>query len=324
MSEPMRYLYLALLLMCSSVAVAQPDPSVWQTYHDYASLTRELKRLRSEHPDLVALSSIGKTVQGRDIWLVTVSSANPSRAKREVLFDAGFHGSEVVGPEVMLRYAKWLVQHPDATARKILDGWVTYVIPMVNADGVEAGKGQKVGKKARKNAHGVDLNRNFDWDWDKAGSSTLSADSYRGPSVFSEPESRAVRDFILSKRNLALYLDGHSGTDKGPYLITPSANPDAARFDEIAKVVSDAGGYRRVKSTKSGEGYLWAYWKAFASQRAAGRTPLAMLLEVYTVGTVPVSSPEWWTRYNPPTKELDAVAEKVRKVLVALTLCSVK
>ncbi|MBK8636570.1 MAG: hypothetical protein IPN72_24695 [Saprospiraceae bacterium] len=45
---------------------------------------------------------------------------------------------------------------------------------------------------------GVDLNRNYNTDWGGAGSSSNTcSDSYRGASVFSEPESKVIRDFII-------------------------------------------------------------------------------------------------------------------------------
>src|SRR4029079_16033419 len=48
---------------------------------------------------------------------------------------------------------------------------------------------------------GVDLNRNYSWEWGPqwAGSSGVPGDeTYRGPSAFSEPETRAIRDFLLA------------------------------------------------------------------------------------------------------------------------------
>jgi len=46
---------------------------------------------------------------------------------------------------------------------------------------------------------GVDLNRNFDFHFGESGSSSHPcADTYRGETAFSEPESKAVRNFVFS------------------------------------------------------------------------------------------------------------------------------
>lgn len=59
---------------------------------------------------------------------------------------------------------------------------------------------------------GVDPNRNYDSHW-VLGSSNPRADSYRGPTPFSEPETAAVRDFVRARPNIATALSYHSGTD---------------------------------------------------------------------------------------------------------------
>jgi hypothetical protein len=50
---------------------------------------------------------------------------------------------------------------------------------------------------------GVDLNRNYGVSWDKPGGSSQDhcAENYRGPFPFSEPETRAIRDFLISHRH---------------------------------------------------------------------------------------------------------------------------
>jgi protein MpaA len=62
-----------------------------------------------------------------------------------------------------------------------------WLIEAINPDGVAAG--------TRGNAHGVDLNRNFPYAWQRLGG---SFDSGAGP--LSEPESRAVHRFLLRVR----------------------------------------------------------------------------------------------------------------------------
>ena len=67
---------------------------------------------------------------------------------------------------------------------------------------------------------GVDLNRNFGYHWGGYGASDNACkETFRGPAAFSEPESRAIRDFLLrGEHNFVLYLTFHS---YGQYLLYP-------------------------------------------------------------------------------------------------------
>lgn len=113
---------------------------------------------------------IGKSVKGRDILAWRLGS--PRSTKKMVLL-AGMHGNEQ-GAIKTLRALR------DGRPIKGADIWV---IPVVNPDGVA--------KNRRQNARKVDLNRNFSTGWKKAGGAT-----YSGKKPFSEPETRAIRNFI--------------------------------------------------------------------------------------------------------------------------------
>ena len=94
---------------------------------------------------------------------------------------------------------------------------VYYVVPVVNVDGVAAisenflKTGEIVMIRKNMNPHtqpcdgrielmGVDLNRNYGVSWNKEGGSSTDpcAENYRGAFPFSEPETRAIRDFLVS------------------------------------------------------------------------------------------------------------------------------
>src|SRR5213075_1383718 len=60
-------------------------------------------------------------------------------------------------------------------------------------------------------SYGVDLNRNYAWGWGGGGASANPGDeTYRGPSAFSEPESRAVKAFVEARPNLKVLLSYHT------------------------------------------------------------------------------------------------------------------
>jgi hypothetical protein len=85
---------------------------------------------------------------------------------------------------------------------------------------------------------GVDLNRNYDYAWE-SGSANLASEIYKGPAPFSEPETQAVRDFVL-KHRFTYAVSFHSGTELilYPWGYTRDPSPDEARFIEVAQNLS--------------------------------------------------------------------------------------
>ena len=116
----------------------------------------------------------GQSVDGRP--LVAVRIGDPD-AKRTGLVVGSIHGNETAGHEIV-----HILRHRYGHAR----GVNLWVVKTVNPDGVAA--------NTRKNAHGVDLNRNFSYQWH--GGVPPSSGYYPGPHPFSEPESRAVRRLV--------------------------------------------------------------------------------------------------------------------------------
>src|SRR5437588_4678987 len=99
-----RLRWLGILAGLAFPAGAQPPQKVWSYYHDHARLSRDLQDLQRTFPEIVKLESIGRSVQGREIWLVTIAKGG-RRGQPQVLFDGAMHGSEVIGAESLLSYA---------------------------------------------------------------------------------------------------------------------------------------------------------------------------------------------------------------------------
>jgi len=115
-------------------------------------------------------SVIGHSVQGRPI-LATLNG-DPA-APLQVLVFGSIHGNETAG----MRVTRELLARPAPRNAALR------IVPTLNPDGVAA--------NTRGNAHGVDLNRNFPYDW-----APLSGGEYSGPHGLSEPESRAAQRLI--------------------------------------------------------------------------------------------------------------------------------
>ena len=165
-----------------------------------------------------------------------IKIANGSGPNRHgVLFLGGLHARELVNPDLLVAFSARLCYAYNAGAgitygpttysaldvKLIVDSLDTIVFPLVNPDGrayVQDPAGDVWWRKNRA-AHpgtaciGVDLNRNFDLLW-SSGIGT-SADPceyqiYRGPSAFSEPETRNVRALLESFPNVDCMIDVHS------------------------------------------------------------------------------------------------------------------
>lgn len=106
---------------------------------NYPELVAQMRQLAQGYPELVKLSSIGQSVEGRDLWCLTVNNpkTGPDTAKPAMYVDGNIHGNEVQGAEVCLYLVWYLAENHgklDAVT-KLLDEKAFYVIPTVNPDG---------------------------------------------------------------------------------------------------------------------------------------------------------------------------------------------
>ncbi len=197
-------------------------PSGDAVYHNYQETYDLLSRLASANSDIASLFSIGKTVEGRDIWCLRLNANAKGEAqssKPGAFFLGNLHAREHLANEVPLLFAAWLLEHRnDADIKKHLAALDIYIVPMGNPDGAEfdikTGNYQYYRKNMSKNAggsRGVDLNRNFDSWWCESGASTYpSADTYCGPKAFSEPESQHIKRFMETRRNIRTHITYHT------------------------------------------------------------------------------------------------------------------
>ncbi len=142
---------------------------------------------------------IGQSVQGNDITAYHFGTGN-----KEILFIGGIHAGYSWNT-VLVAYE--LMDYLNSTGA-VPEGLKVTVIPTLNPDGQElvvgttglftadavpSGAGATI--PGRFNANKVDLNRNFDCDWQSTGvwqNTKVSG----GSSAFSEPESQALRDYV--------------------------------------------------------------------------------------------------------------------------------
>jgi len=110
-------------------------------FYRYNELTRLLKAYAREYPNLIRLKSIGKSYEGRAVWLVTATNFKSGNdAEKPALWvDANLHASEVTGSAAALYLIHVLVTKykRDANITRALGTRVFYIAPRVNPDGAE-------------------------------------------------------------------------------------------------------------------------------------------------------------------------------------------
>ena len=110
-------------------------------FYRYSELVRILKAYAKEYPNLIRLQSIGKSYEGRDVWLVTVTNFKfGNEAEKPALWvDANLHASEVTGSTAALYLIHDLVTRykKDVNVTRALDTRTFYIVPRVNPDGAE-------------------------------------------------------------------------------------------------------------------------------------------------------------------------------------------
>ncbi len=113
----------------------------WNKYSDHAEIYRICNDLAKTYPDLVKLESIGKSVEGRDIWLMSVTDFKTGQPHRKSGFyiDGNIHANELQGTEVAL-YTAWYLAENFQTVdfiRDLLKDKIFYIAPTINPDSRE-------------------------------------------------------------------------------------------------------------------------------------------------------------------------------------------
>ncbi len=110
-------------------------------FYRYSELTQILKAYAKEYPGLVKVESIGKSYEGRDVWLVTVTNfkAGSDAEKPAFWVDGNIHATEVTASAAALYLINTLVTKykSDANITRAVDTRAFYIVPRVNPDGAE-------------------------------------------------------------------------------------------------------------------------------------------------------------------------------------------
>lgn len=222
-------------------------------FKTFSEIVAHLDVLKALYPTLMTEKfSIGQSLEGNDIWAVKVSD-NPDidEDEPELLYISLIHAREPAACASLLHFIEHLLANygSDSEVTYLVDHRELYFVPVQNPDGylwneaTDPGGGGLWRKNRRPNLNGsfgVDLNRNYGYKWgfDNVGSSpTQDGETYRGTAAFSEPETQAYRDFVVS-RNFVIIHNFHTYSDLE--LWYPGYDRFFSPFDELFKNIGDS------------------------------------------------------------------------------------
>jgi len=241
----------AMLDEMAKEAVNETAADWFESYHTFDEINAYLTNITATYSTLVKKSTIGQSIQGRNIdaYVITGTATGP---KKRIVWTGMQHAREWISPHTVLYLVNQLVSlyASNQAVKKILDGVQFHVIPVVNPDGYVytwTGSSARMWRKNRRlnsgGSYGVDLNRNWDDHWGGEGSSkTQSSDTYCGTGPFSEPEVKAVSNYILANIPFAGYIDFHSYSQLvlRNYGWTRTLPPDSAVQKAVGDGISSA------------------------------------------------------------------------------------
>lgn len=306
-------------------------------YHTFAETEAELQEIAALYPDITRLEVIGRSVEGRPIYALKISdrAQEDEWSEPAVLIFALMHAREHLSTEMALDIVHMLIEGYGRSGEvtNLVHQREIWVIPDLNPDGdvydVESGYYRFWRKNRRPNpdgSFGVDLNRNFGYQWGCCGGSSPDPPdaTYRGPAPFSEPESAALRDFAASHPNITVSLDLHSYGEwiLWPYGYTQDPLPADMRpldyevFRRLAEEMAGMNGYRAVQMSQlyliDGSADDWLY-----GVRGIFAFAFELYPRSYNPGFYPPGSviPAETARNRPAALYLLRMADNPRKVV---------
>ena len=264
-------------------------PPADSAYHNYAELVAAIEQTVAAYPGIVRVSTAGFSREGRAILAVKISDEPDidDPAEPAVLFMSLHHAREHLTVEMALEIIRLFTEGygDDPVLTNLVNTREIWVLPNINPDGGEYDIETGVYRYWRKNRRfngldslgnsifGVDLNRNYGYRWslEPGSSGTPSDETYRGPAAFSEPETLAVRDFVLAHPDITAAITFHTYAELilYPYGYTYDDLPadmtpvDLMVFRKLAGDMAATNGYVAQQAsdlyTTSGDTVDWLY-----------------------------------------------------------------
>lgn len=235
-----------------------------------------------------------KTYENRDVFYVKISkNPNTSQGKPQVLYTGMHHAREPIGMQHLIYFMYYLLENYDTNqeVRDLVDNTELYFIPIVNVDGYNRNitNSPNGGGMWRKNvinngdgSTGVDLNRNYGYNWgyDNQGSSPSgSSETYRGTAPFSEQETKMLKSFCETHNfKIALNYHSYSNLLLYPWGYAAVLTPDEAVFAEYSKNMTRDNNYTYGPGSttiypSNGGSDDWMYGEQTTKEKILSYTP---------------------------------------------------
>ena len=258
-------------------------------YLNLAGINARLQQIADQYPniaqvvDITAAYNAPPTFEGRHIFALRISdNVQVDEDEPAMLVASTHHAREISTPVIALEAAARLTAGygVDERITNAVDAHEIWIAPIWNPDGYNyvftTNNLWRKNRRVFSNGVGVDQNRNYPQAWSSscAGSTSVSSETYKGPSAGSEAETRTMMTWSESER-FAKVIDYHSYGREVLYAYRCLSHPFTAWMQQEAAALSQAsgyGGHTRVPSAE-GEHPQWQFAKLGA---------YAFLIETHT------------------------------------------
>ncbi|XP_036328134.1 zinc carboxypeptidase-like [Rhagoletis pomonella] len=220
----------------------------WTRYYPLSAIEVFLDEILAKYPAVASEINIGTSYEGRKIRGIKISykEGNPG-----IFIEANIHAREWITSATATWLINELLSSTDEDVRSLAENHDWYIVPVLNVDGFAyTHETNRMWRKTRQPVEGsacigADPNRNYNSHWmeSNGASSNPCDETYGGPQPFSEPEVKALADYVTSikeRLNIMLAFHSYSQVLLSPYGWTSELPENHSDLTEVAKAYSDA------------------------------------------------------------------------------------
>ena len=196
-----------------------PLTAIRGQYQNHNQISQRMTSLAAKYPDLCTVSSLVKTMGGKDIWLITIGTGTRD-SKPGIVVAGGVDGKYLIGRELALGFADEILKRSkEDNIRELLDKITFYILPDLSPD-ASAQYFQDVKFERSINSRTTDDDRDFIFDEDPY--EDLNKDGYitlirikdpTGDYIESDEDGRVMAKADIGKGQTGNYLVYSEGTD---------------------------------------------------------------------------------------------------------------